>query len=87
MLENQILPYLIIVLYTVKLCVWLNRALREGQLHTENCARWIVASLFKISWIRRWRIIILQMCQYLLTVTLTQCGHYLTSMLRLSHVS
>lgn len=46
MLENQILPYLVIVLYTVKLCVWLNRALRE---HTENCARWIVASLFKIS--------------------------------------
>lgn len=49
MLENQILPHLIIVLYTVKLCVWLNLPLREGQLHTENCARWIVASLFRIS--------------------------------------
>lgn len=49
MLENQILPHLIIVLYTVKLCVCLDRALREGQLHTENCARWIVASSLRIS--------------------------------------
>ena len=77
MLDHQILPYLIIVLYTVKLCVSLNRALREGQLHTENCARWIVVSIQDI---------MNSTLLTLLTVTLAHCGHYLTSMLQLSHV-